>query len=512
MSSRMVVGVDIGTSSVKSGVYNEDGVAVGLASEPVALDRGADGSVTQDLDALHAAAATATARAVAAARVDPAQVEAIAFGGQMAGVGLVDRDHRPVAPYDSWLDTRCAVVLDGLSDALRARVRDSAGCAPTMSIGPKLAWWARTHPDVTERAHRWVTAAGYVAGRAAGLSGDDAFVDPTYLHFTAVTDTRAGTWDYALAQELGVPERLLPRIVPSTSTVGSLTADAAAQFGLNAGTAVVAGCGDTAAAAVGIGVTANAVAFDVAGTAAVLGVHLPEFIPDPSGTLLTMRSPVNDGAFALAYVGGAGELVDWVCTALLGHSSADAQAYADLAHALETTAPGANGLLASPHLSGRVCPPAPQMRGAFVGLTPAHDRRHFARAALEAIALEYRGFAAAALARSAHPLDAVVGVGGGTALEPWNQIKADALGAPYRTARGVDAGTRGAAQVAWAGLGVEPPALDSESLGAELTPHPAAQAAYEALDPEYRRWTHQLAQTYARLGPEESQDERKTAP
>lgn len=501
MTTRAVVGVDIGTSSVKAGVYDERGLAIGLASVPVALTRDGDDTVTQDLDDLHDAAARAVAQVVSATDLDPASVAGIAFSGQMAGVGLIDRDHRPVAPYDSWLDTRCASVLEEWDDDLRSRVLARAGCAPTLSIGPKLAWWARVHPETVASAHRWVTAAGYVAGRAAGLSGDDAFVDPTYLHFTAVADSRKGEWDTELADELGVPTRLLPRIVASTETVGWLSAKAAGTFGLPIGTPVIAGCGDTAAAAVGIGVTGEHQAFDVAGTAAVLGIHIPEFAHDPSGTLLTMRSPLDDGAYALAYVGGAGELVDWVCTSVLGHDSIGAPAYADLAHALETTPAGAAGLLASPHLSGRVCPPAPHMRGTIMGLTPTHDRRHIARASLESIALEYCGYAAAASAFSDVSIESVVGVGGGTALAAWNQIKADALGASYRTVRDVDAGTRGAAQVAWAALGVDPPALAGDHVGHTHAPQPEAHATYDALQLAYRVWTSQLAQTYRDLAP-----------
>jgi len=493
-----VVGVDAGTSAVKAGVYGLDGAALAIASAPVALDRASDGAVTQDLDAIYAAAATATAHAVAAAGVVPADALALAVDGQMAGVGLVDRDHRPVAPYDSWLDSRCGGVLDSIDGDLAARVLASSGCSPTIAIGPKLVWWARERPEVTSRAVRFVTAGGYVAGRAAGLAGDEAFVDPTYLHFTSVADTAAGRWDPDLARAMGVPERLLPRIVPSAEVVGRLTPEAAAAFGLPAGLPVAAGCGDTAASALGAGVLGDGEALDVAGTAAVLAIRVPGFAPDPSGTLLTMRSPLDGSCYALAYVGGAGEIVDWLCRALLGHAAVDDHAYADLARAAAAAPPGSEGLLASPHFSGRICPAAPAMRGSLVGLSPVHGRDHVVRAVLESIAYEYRGYAEAAGAAQGapgRPLAAVVGTGGGSRLAAWNQIKADVLGAPYTPLEGVEAGTRGAALVAIAAAGAPIPTIGADRYGVTARPGPGADD-YLGHYRRYVAWTQHLADGY----------------
>ncbi len=494
-----VVGVDIGTSAVKAGLYTLAGAAVEIASVPVPLDRSPDGAVTQDLDALYDAAARATSRAVAAAGIAPSDVVAMAFDGQMAGVGLVDAHHRPVAPYDSWLDSRCGTVLGGVDEDLAQGILASSGCAPTISIGPKMAWWARTQPDVTARAARFVTAGGYVAGRGAGLAGDEAFIDPTYLHFASVADTAAGRWAPDLADGLGVPTGLLPRIVPSTDVVGRLTTEAAAAFGLPAGVPIAAGCGDTAASALGAGVLRDGEALDVAGTAAVLGVHVPAFAPDPSGTLLTMRSPLDSSCYALAYVGGAGEVVDWLCRAVLGHAEVDDEAYAGLARAAAAAPAGADGLLASPHFSGRIAPAAPQMRGSLLGLSPVHGRAHMVRALLESIAYEYRGYAEAAQAAQGdrgRPVTAVVGTGGGSRLAVWNQIKADVLGATYTPLQGVEAGTRGAALVAIAALGEPIPTIAADRFGTAAHPDTAASAAYTGHFRRYVAWTRHLADGY----------------
>ncbi len=500
MSAPWVVGVDIGTSSVKAGVYTAEGRAVITHSIAAQVDRHADGSVTQDLDALYRSAADAVSACMASPLVEASAIAAIAFDGQMAGVGLVDAEHRPVAAYDSWLDSRCGVIVEGLPRDVRARVLELSGCAPTLSIGPKMAWWARYHPELLAKSSRFVTAAGYVAGRAAGLSGAQAFIDPTYLHFASVADTGAGAWDSELAAALGIPEDHLPTIVDSTQIIGHLTPDMAGDFSLPQGLPIAAGCGDTAACAVGAGVNAPFEAFDVAGTAAVLGVQLPSFRADPAGTLLTMRAPLSTGSYALAYVGGAGEIIDWLCRVILGHDTVDVAAYEDLAASAALAPAGADELLVSPHFSGRVAPVQPWMRGAIVGLSPQHGRPHLARAVLESIAYEYRFFAESALALlppgTTAAMQSVVGTGGGSALGVWNDIKATTLGVPYTSLPGVDAGTRGAAMLALAAVGATTP-LPPTGVGQTHYPDASVASAYDSGYARYREWTARLAEGYA---------------
>src|SRR5206468_4857652 len=96
--------------------------------------------------------AVAVRRCVFDTGVAPASVVGLAVAGQMAGMGLVDADHRPVTPYDSWLDTRCAPVVADLAERAGERIARTSGCAPTISIGPKLLWWQRHEPGRCEQA------------------------------------------------------------------------------------------------------------------------------------------------------------------------------------------------------------------------------------------------------------------------------------------------------------------------------------------------------------------------
>jgi xylulokinase len=241
-------------------------------------------------------------------------------------------------------------------------------------------------------------------------------------------------------------------------------------------------------------VTAAAQAFDIAGTAAVFGICLPTFAPDTvNGTLMTMRAALPGRWYSLAYVGGAGQVIEWVCREIFGHAALGDAAYADLGAAAAEVAPGSDGLVLSPHFSGRVAPVAAALRGAVIGLSPIHRRSHLARATLESIAFEYRRYAdVAQVLVPGSSIAEVVGTGGGSRSQVWNQIKADVLGSQYRPVAGIEAGTRGAALVAMAALGHDLPPLDRSASGPVVTPDAASGAAYRAAYARYHRWSDRL--------------------
>ena len=495
--TRCVMGIDLGTSQVKAGLYKADGTMIASAAVSVPLRQPSAGRAEQDLDGFVTAAAQASRRCMLDSAIPVQAVEALAVAGQMAGVGLVDRNNRPLAPYDSWLDTRCAEVAADLQQRLGNRIAATAGCAPTTSIGPKMVWWQRHRPRTCADATSFVTAAGYVAATAAGLGGDQAFIDPTYLHFTSVADVATDQWDADLVTAVELDGRLLPHIVASTDIIGHLTSDAAELFGLPSGLPVAAGCGDTAASALGAGVLDAGEAFDIAGTAAVFGICRESYVPDPTTTLMIMRAALPGRWYALAYIAGAGQLIDWMCRELFGEA-AQSDAYDRLAAAAGAASTGSGGVIVSPHVSGRVAPPAPKMRGTIVGLSPISTRQDLARATLESVAFEYRGYAE--LCRTLDPIQPVrhiIGMGGGARSSIWNQIKADVLQMPYRPVTRVDAGTRGAAAVAMTAIGDRMPSLPANAYGPTGQPDVGTRDVYDRGYSRYRRWADRLAAAYA---------------
>ena len=206
-----------------------------------------------------------------------------------------------------------------------------------------------------------------------------------------------------------------------------------------------------------------------------------------------MRSIVPGLWHPLAYVGGGGLALTWFRDRF--GAGASVEALADEAAAI---APGAEGLLFSPHLGGRICPAGPERRGEFRGFSWGHGRAHFFRAILESIAFEYAAYIEIieALTPDIERVEARV-VGGGARSAIWSRIKADVLGVPYRPLARADLATWGSAIVAGYGVGlipdmVEAAARSSEPDGAPVMPDPATHVTYGPIVRTYIDWQRRL--------------------
>jgi len=502
----LVVGVDLGTTGTKTGLYTVAGRLLAEATAETPLRWHGRARVDQDPGDFYEAAAATIAEVVRRSGADPASVRAIGLSGQMAGVLGIDRAWRPTTPYDSWLDTRCASEVERLEAEAGDEIAALSGCPPMVNHGSKIAWWRRHRPDAFAATAAWIPPAGYVAGRLAGLAGDAAYVDTSHLHFTGLADTEHARWSERLAALVGVAADRLPRIVAPATPIGELTGAAAADCGLRPGTVVAAGLGDTAAATLGAGVVRAGQLLDVAGTAAILAASADAFRPDVEHrTLITMRGAVPGQWVSLAYLSG-GPLLGWLAELVLGHEAAAdgtpaTETFDRLCAAAEDVPAGAGGLLFLPYLDGRILPSEPALRGSFVGLHRRHRAPELTRAVLEGVALEYAEYLG--ILRGLHPglrADEVRVSGGGARSRTWCAIKASALEAPYRRLERAELGCWGAALVGAAAAGL----VDDLATAAEratpagelIAPDPADSAAYRRLAPVRR----ELVDATARAG------------
>jgi xylulokinase len=487
----LLVGVDLGTTRARVALYEPDGTLLAVCARETPLRWEGPGRVDQDPEDFVAAALAGIGDCVAAVGAGPSEVACIGITGQMAGVLGMDRYGRASTAYDSWLDLRCAPELERLDAEHGDALIRIGGCPPMVNHAPKLVWWRRHRPETFARTAKWVMPGGYVAARLAGLRADEAFIDPTYLHFTGLADAHTGTWSPELTAALETPEDQLPRIVEPTTVVGGLTPEAGAACGLTAGTRVAAGLGDTAAAALGAGIVRPGQLLDVAGTAAVLAVSTDRYRPDEdSRTLIAMRGAVAGQWIWLAYLSG-GSLLPWLAE-LLGIDVADDPAsLVALAAEAASVPPGAGGLLFVPHLDGRVLPSDPSVRGAWIGLRRDHRRRHLVRAVLESVAYEYAGFlrVVRALDPAFVPEDGRV-AGGGARNATWNAIKASVLGVPLDRLDRDELSCWGAALVAGSAVGVLGDVAEAAARATRPVhrhePVPDERAAYAAHESIYR--------------------------
>ncbi len=510
MRKPYLIGVDLGTTATKAALYSSDGALMSEARTEVPLYHPRPGCVEQENDDFYRSAAAVVRQCLGESGIAPAQVAAVAFDSQMAGIGSVDEDFKPATPFDSWLDMRCQPYIDQIDREHGNLITQLTGCPPTCDHGPKILWWKEERPESYRRIAKFVTPAGYVAGAAAGLTGDEAFIDYTFLHFSGLCDAREGVWSQELCDLLGVDPNKLPRIVRPWDVIGEVTPAAARDFGLTIGTPIAAGAGDTAAGALGAGIVQPGMLLDTAGTASVLAGCTNRFVADEKHrALLVMRSVVPGLWHPLAYVAGGGLSLRWFRDNFFNQSGSHSQPpgvdlYDAMTETVADVPPGADGLIFSPHLGGRSCPATPAMRGTWLGFSWGHTRAHFLRALLESIAYEYRHYLniLQELVPDVEPIEVRV-IGGGALSAEWNQIKADVLGVHYQRLARPELGTWGSALIAGYAVGLfddlaERAAATAERFGNRITPHPHISERYHPLVERYLNWQELLKEGFER--------------
>ena len=502
MTKRYLLGVDLGTTATKAALYTAGGELISEGRADVPLHHPQPGCVEQDSEDFYRSAASAVRQCLAAGTVNPSEIAGVAFDSQMAGLGTIDDDFRPATRFDSWLDMRCEKYIEQLKERHADTITRLTGCPPTCDAGPKVLWWMHERPDEYRRIAKFVMPAGYVAGRIAGLRASQAFIDYTFLHFTALADAERGTWSDELCALLGIDRARLPKIVRPWDVVGEVTSDAARDFGLAPGTLVAAGCGDTAAGALGAGVVKPGMLLDTVGTASVLACCTDTYVADRRNrALLTMRSVVPGIWNPLAYIGGGGLAVRWFRDQFFSPDGTAADAgdpYERMFQMAAGAPPACDGLLFSPHLGGRICPAAPEMRGAWIGFSWGHTQAHLFRSILESVGYEYAYYLS--ILRGLLPdlrfVEARV-IGGGAQSPVWNQMKSDILRVPYRRVLRSESATWGCALIAGVASGLIAD-LAEAALATAPVAHESAQpdtrtsAVYAGAIERYLSWQRRL--------------------
>jgi xylulokinase len=439
------LGIDLGTSSVKAVVVTPDRRPAGQATGDYRVSSPRPGHSESDPAEWLAATAHAVKAAVAEAGAEPV---AIGLSGQMHGVVPTAADGRPVRAALLWSDARATRELARYHDLppiVRARLANPI--SPGMA-GPLLAWLAGNEPDAWA-ATRW--ALQPKDWLRAQLTGRFT-TEPSDASGTLLYDVTADRWDPDVVTALGLDAEKLPPILSrSAENAGTLTERGAGLLDLRPGVPVAAGAADTAAAALGSGLTEPGALQLTIGTGAQLVqpiAALPDPLPEHPVTHL-YRAATDTGWYAMAAILNGGLTLDWV-RRVLGASWPELYATA-------AVPPRPDDPFFLPHLHGERTPYLdPGMRGAWTRLDPRHDRRDLLRAALEGVAFAVRE-ALDSLIEPGERAGAIRLAGGGTTDAGWRQMLADILGQPLQPVDVAAASALGAADLGARAAGLTPP-------------------------------------------------------
>jgi xylulokinase len=492
-----VIGLDISTTATKAVLVDESGAVAAVGALGYDFDIPRPGWTEQDPALWWNGAVDAIRQVLATTAVPGSDVAAIGLTGQMHGLVLLDRDDSVLRPAILWNDQRTAAACDEIRSAVGPErlIEVTGNDALTGFTAPKLVWVRDHEPDVWARIAHVLLPKDYVR---LELTGEYA-LDKADGAGTLLFDLAARDWSEEVVRALSIDPEWLPPTHEGPGVTGAVTVEAAAATGLRAGIPVVAGGGDQSANAVGVGaVDAGVVALSL-GTSGVVFATTEAPIHDPLGRVHAFCHALPDRWHLMTVMLSAAGSLRWFRDVL-----APGEDFGALADSAESVPAGADGLLFLPYLSGERSPhPDPLARGAFVGLTVGHDRRHLTRAVLEGVAFGLRdGLDQMLTAGLPSPTQIRAG-GGGTASPLWRQILADVLGAEIATVRTTEGAAFGAAVLATVGAGWYATTQEAAAAlvtatvaatpGPDAGPYAAAHAVYRELYPALRPTFPKLA-------------------
>ena len=414
----MYLGIDLGTSSVKALLVDDEQRILAEASEPLTVNRPHPSWSEQAPREWLDATSRAIGRLRSMAPTPFSAVRGIGLSGQMHGATLLDEQLRVLRPAILWNDGRsereCA--------ELEARERESRTITGNVAMAgftaPKLLWVARHEPDVFARTSQVLLPKDWLRLQMSGELASDV----SDASGTLWLDVGRRQWSETMLEACGLSTRNVPRVFEGTEPTGTLRRDIADNWGLSRSTVIAAGGGDNAAGAVGVGVIHPGQALLSMGTSGVLFLVTDRFAPSPAGGVHAFCHCVPSRWHQMSVMLSAASCLTWLA------GTTGARDEGTLLAEVEAQEPEPSPVLFLPYLSGERTPHNdPRARGVFFGLTHSTSRAQLARAVLEGVAF---GFADGlqALRDAGGATVEITVIGGGAKSDLWTRIVASALG------------------------------------------------------------------------------------
>jgi xylulokinase len=443
-----VLGIDVGTGGTRAVLLDQAGRVLGAATaEHAEMASPQLGWAEQDPRDWWRAARVAIEECLTAAGATGAEVSAVGLSGQMHGLVLLDAAGEVVRPALLWCDQRTEEECREITERVGAKrlIELVANPALTGFTLPKISWVRKHEPELWSRVRSIMLPKDYVRFKLTGARATDVADASGTLMF----DVAKRRWSPEMLQASDLEAEILPQVFESPEITGRVTKDSAAVSGLREGTPVVAGGGDQAAGAVGMGIVAPGNVSATIGTSGVVFAATSDPVVEPKGRIHTFCHAIPGRWHVMGVTQGAGLSLRWFRDQFGGGAS-----YDSLMIEAAAAPAGSDGLLWAPYLMGERTPHLdPNARGALVGLTAQHTRAHVIRAILEGVAFSLRD-TFTIFRELGVPVKSIRLGGGGARSYLWQQIQADIYGMPVDLVAAEEGAAYGAALLAGVGTGV----------------------------------------------------------
>lgn len=490
------IGIDSSTTATKALLTDENGQVTAVAASEYGYETPQPLWSEQHPHLWWEGAVGAVRQVLAESGVSGEAVKGIGLTGQMHGLVLLDKAGQVLRPSILWNDQRTQAQCDEIRTRLGKQrlIQLTGNDALTGFTAPKILWVRQYEPEIYARVAHILLPKDYVRYR---LTGDYA-TDKAGAAGTLLMDIRRRDWSAAMLDALEIDREWLPPTHEGTAVTGTVSAQAAAATGLKAGTPVVAGGGDQAAQAVGVGAIEAGIVALTLGTSGVIFASTDAPFIEADGRLHAFCHAVPNKWHLMGVMLSAAGSLRWHRDV-----SAPSMEFSQLVDEAATAPPGSDGLLFLPYLTGERTPhPDPLARAAFVGLTVRHGRAHLTRAVLEGVAFGLRdSFELMKEAGLAHIRQVRIS-GGGAKSALWRQILADVFNTELVTVNTTEGAAYGAALLASVGVGVHAslPAIVNQAVQVTGRETPGtAVPTYHELYPIYRSLYPALKEQFAAI-------------
>lgn len=429
MNQPIMIGVDIGTTGIRSVAYRLDGSTAAIATEEYPLFTDQSGGAEQDADTIIMAMEAVVSRTVQLLHHEAIQVKGLALSSALHSFLAVGEDGRPLSRLMTWADTRGQIYLEDVKDKLDTQALYRRTGCPIHPMYPllKIYWLKNQQPAIFLKTAWFSSIKDYAFHRLTG----QRVVDRSLASASGCYNLQTLEWDSEVLELLGISQQTLPKVV-ATTTQYPLQAKIAARLGLPADLPVVIGAGDGMLANVGVGAVKPGQINITIGTSGAIRMAADQPATDEKGRTWCynlaegrwmLGGAINNGGVSFRWIRDKFAETEQRVAEKLGLDS-----YSLLANYAQKVPAGANGLILLPFFTGERAPYwNADARGILFGLTLNHDKRHIIRAVLEGICYRMKSVLIS-LEELTGTAQEIRVSGSFTRSEVWLQILSDVLG------------------------------------------------------------------------------------
>lgn len=443
---KYVIGVDLGTSAVKILLVNQNGEVAAEVSKSYPLIIEKSGYSEQNPEEWVEKTTAGLKELVEQFDGDITDIEGISFSGQMHGLVLLDNENQVLRNAILWNDTRTTKQCEEIYETFGKERLLEVTKNPALEgfTLPKILWVKENEPEIFERSSVFMLPKDYLRYRITGA----VHMEYSDAAGTLMLNVANREWSAEVLEAFSLVPEFCPPLVESHEFVGTITPEFAEVTGLSEATKVFAGGADNACGAIGSGILSEGKTLCSIGTSGVVLSYEERNDLDFEGKVHYFNHGEENTYYTMGVTLAAGYSLSW-----FKDTFAKEEAFDQFLDGVNEVPAGSNGLLFTPYIVGERTPHADSnIRGSFIGVDAAHERKHFARAVLEGITFSLNE-SIEIFRNSGKTIDTIISIGGGAKNETWLQMQADIFNAKIEKLTSEQGPGMGAAMLAAYGSG-----------------------------------------------------------